>query len=57
MDGTLSTQDQFRVFEGGQGRADLLGRFTTTPGVTAVPEPSAALLGLLGSLLFFRRKR
>ncbi|MEO5712336.1 MAG: choice-of-anchor K domain-containing protein [Luteolibacter sp.] len=57
MDGTLSTQEQFRVFEGDQGRADLLGRFTTTPGVMAVPEPSAALLGLLGSLLFFRRKR
>jgi hypothetical protein len=57
LDGTLSTQDQFRVFEGGQGRADLLGRFTTTPGAMAVPEPSAALLGLLGSLAFFRRKR
>jgi len=57
MDGTLSTQEEFRVFEGGQGRADLLGRFTTTPGVMAVPEPSAALLGLVGSLLFFRRKR
>jgi|GEM_PF-2445711 len=57
MDGTLSTPNEFRVFEGGQGRADLLGRFTTTPGVAAVPEPSAALLGLLGSLAFFRRKR
>ncbi len=57
MDGTLSTQDEFRVFEGGQGRADLLGRFTTTPGIAAIPEPSAALLGLLGSLAFFRRKR
>ncbi len=57
IDGTLSTQDQFRVFEGGQGRADLLGRFTTTPGIATIPEPSAALLGLLGSLAFFRRKR
>lgn len=54
IDGTLSSQDQFRVFEGGQGRAELLGRFTTTP---AIPEPSAALLGGLGALLLFRRKR
>ena len=53
IDGTLSTQDEFRVFEGGQGRADLLGRFTTCP----IPEPSTALLSVLGALAFFRRKR
>lgn len=57
MDGTLSTPDEFRVFEGGQGRADLLGRFTTAPGAMAVPEPSTALLGVLGLLLLARRKR
>jgi len=57
IDGTLSTQEQFRVFEGGQGRADLLGRFTTTPISAPVPEPSTALLGVLGALAFFRRKR
>lgn len=54
IDGTLSTPDEFRVFEGGQGRADLLGRFTTA---AAVPEPSSVLLGALGVLAFFRRKR
>ncbi len=53
IDGTLSTPDEFRVFEGGQGRADLLGRFTTC----SVPEPSTALLSVLGALALFRRKR
>jgi hypothetical protein len=58
LDGTLSTQDEFRVFEGDQGRAVLLGRFTTDPaGGLAVPEPSSALLGALGVLLVIRRKR
>ena len=57
IDGTLSTQDQFRVFEGGQGRADLLGRFTTNPITAAVPEPSTALLGMLGALALLRRRR
>lgn len=57
LDGTLSTPDQFRVFEGKQGRADLLGRFTTTPGVMAIPEPSSALLAVLGALALLRRKR
>lgn len=60
IDGTLSTQDEFRVFEGGQGRAELVGRFTTSPisaGGAAVPEPSSLLLGALGSLLMFRRRR
>ena len=57
IDGSLSSQNQFRVFEGGQGRADLLGRFTTTPGAMAVPEPSAAILTVLGALAMLRRKR
>ena len=55
MDGTLSSQDQFRVIEGSQGTATLIGRFTTTP--VCIPEPSAALLGGLGILLLLRRKR
>ncbi len=60
LDGTLSTQNEFRVFEGAQGSAELVGRFTTTPvsaGGPAVPEPSSLLLGALGSLLLFRRRR
>lgn len=55
LDGTLSSQDQFRVIEGCQGTATLMGRFTTTP--VCIPEPSAALLGGLGILLLIRRKR
>jgi len=60
IDGTLSTPDQFRVYEGGQGAAELVGRFTTSPtgsGIIPVPEPSSLLLGALGSLLLFRRRR
>ena len=60
LDGTLSTANEFRVFEGGQGGAELVGRFTTSPvspGGPAVPEPSSLLLGALGSLLLFRRRR
>ncbi|MDP3851622.1 MAG: choice-of-anchor K domain-containing protein [Luteolibacter sp.] len=53
IDGTLSTQDEFRVFEGSQGSATLMGRFTTDP----IPEPSSMLLGLAGALLFLRRRR
>jgi hypothetical protein len=53
LDGTLSTQDQFKVFEGGQGRAELLGRFTTA----AIPEPSSALLAIFGLVAILRRKR
>jgi hypothetical protein len=53
LDGTLSSQDQFKVFEGGQGRAELLGRFTTTP----IPEPSSALLAVFGLLAVLRRRR
>ena len=58
IDGTLSTQDQFHVFEGSQGRAVLLGRFTTSPaGGLAIPEPATALINALSMLLFLRRKR
>lgn len=57
VDGTLSTPDQFRVFEGSQGRAVLIGRFTTTPGALPVPEPSTSILGLLGAVALLRRKR
>ena len=57
IDGTLSSPDQFRVFEGGQGRAELLGRFTTSPSTQQIPEPSVALLGLLASFGLLRRKR
>ncbi len=62
IDGTLSTEDQFRVFEGMQGRGTLLGRFTTNPvgplgDTLMVPEPSAALLGGIGALLLLRRRR
>lgn len=65
LDGTLSTLDQFKVFEGKQGSADLIGRFTTTPmpvgssidNTVTVPEPSTALLSLLGTVALFRRKR
>lgn len=57
IDGTLSTQDKFHVFEGTQGRATLLGRFTVDPASPAVPEPSSALLGGIGLLIFLRRRR
>ena len=55
LDGTLSTPDQFHVFEGGQGRATLTGSFTTM--IAPIPEPSSALLAGLGLLLACRRKR
>ncbi len=58
LDGTLSTQDEFRVFEGMTGRADLQGKFTTSPrGMVQVPEPSSAMLAVLGALGLLRRKR
>lgn len=60
LDGTLSSQDEFRVFEGQLGRAVLLGRFTTTPvgmNITLIPEPSSALLGLVGMIILLRRRR
>lgn len=62
IDGTLSTPKEFRVFEGSQGRATLLGRFTTNPigpqgDVLFIPEPSSVLLGFFGFALLLRRKR
>lgn len=52
-DGTLSTAEQFQVFEGVQGKANLIGRFTTTP----IPEPSSLFLASLGMAFFIRRSR
>jgi hypothetical protein len=57
MDGTLSTEREFRVFEGGAGTATLLGRFTTVPATSPIPEPSAAVLCIAGFALALRRKR
>lgn len=61
IDGTLSTQDQLRVFEGGTGSATLVGRFTTDPiggtGIPAIPEPSAAMISALGVFFLLRRRR
>jgi len=51
LNGTLSTADEFHVTEGTEARAELWGTITT------VPEPSSLLLGALGSLLLFRRRR
>jgi hypothetical protein len=53
IDGSLSTPDEFRVFEGQQGSATLLGRFTTMP----IPEPSSLLLCLTGVAFLLRRRR
>jgi PEP-CTERM motif len=53
-DGSLSTMDTFRVFEGQTGQAVLRGRITTDP----VPEPSSALMiALAGVALQVRRRR
>jgi hypothetical protein len=61
LDYSLSTEDQFRVFEGHQGSATLVGRFTVDPrgpqGINQIPEPSSALIAALGMLLAFRRRR
>jgi len=62
IDGTLSTPEQFHVFEGTQGRATLMGRFTVDPignlGTNGVvPEPRSALLGGIGLLVLLRRRR
>lgn len=59
-DGTLSSLNQFRVHEGGQGVAVLIGRFTTTP-ITPpdnpVPETETAALLLLSLMALQRRRR
>jgi hypothetical protein len=57
LDGTLSTIEQFKVFEGSQGRAELLGRFTTTQMSSPIPEPSSALMAVISVLPLIRRKR
>ncbi len=53
QDNSLSTPDEFRVFESGTGRAELIGRFTISP----VPEPGSAMLVGLSLLAFLRRSR
>lgn len=53
LNNTLSTPTQFRVLEGGNGRADLVGRFTATP----IPEPGSAMLVGLAALGLLRRSR
>ncbi len=57
LNNSLSNTTEFRAFEGTVSRAEIIGRFTTTPGVLAVPEASSLLLGALGSLFLLRRKR
>jgi hypothetical protein len=55
---TLSTGTEFRAYEGATSRAEIIGRFTTTPIFAVVPEPSSILICLLGTLpLLSRRKR
>jgi hypothetical protein len=53
LNNTLSTPTEFRVLEGGNGRADLVGRFTTVP----IPEPSSAMLVGLAAMGLLRRSR
>jgi hypothetical protein len=57
MSSTNSTAKEFHSLEGTVGKAELVGMFTTVSGTTVIPEASTALLGALGSLLLFRRKR
>lgn len=56
-EGTSTNSASFHVYEGATEQATLVGRFTTTPGTYAIPEPSALLLGAFGSLLALRRQR
>jgi hypothetical protein len=53
LNNTLSTPSEFRVLEGGNGRADLVGRFTVVP----IPEPGSAMLLGLAALGLLRRNR
>ncbi len=52
-----STNTEFRVYEGSVGRAEIIGRFTTTPSIAVVPEPSSLLAGLLGLMPFISRRK
>ena len=56
LNNSLANTTEFRAYEGTVSRAEMFGRFTIAP-AQAVPEPATALLGLLGSLFFVRRKR
>lgn len=53
LNNTLSTPDEFRVLEGGTGRAELIGRLTTAP----IPEPGSAVLVGVALLGLLRRSR
>jgi hypothetical protein len=53
LNNTLSTPTEFRVLEGGTGRAELIGRLTTAP----IPEPGSALLVGVAVLGLLRRSR
>jgi hypothetical protein len=53
LNNTLSTPSEFRVLEGGTGRADLVGRFSVAP----IPEPGSAVLVGLAALGCLRRRR
>jgi hypothetical protein len=53
LNNTLSTPSEFRVLEGGNGRADLVGRFTVVP----IPEPGSAMQLGLAALGLLRRNR
>lgn len=52
-DGSYVSGNEFRVAEGTVGRAELIGRFYTTP----IPEPSSLLLAAIGGLVILRRIR
>lgn len=56
-EGMTTDSTSFHVYEGATEQATLVGRFTTTPGISPIPEPSALLLGAFGSLIAFRRQR
>lgn len=58
INNSLSKSTEFRVYEGSLGRAEMIGRITTTPGnLGAIPEPSALLLTAIFPVLSFRRQR
>jgi len=58
INNSLSNSSEFRVYEGSVGRAEMVGRITTTPtNLAVVPEPSTLLLGALFPIALFRRQR